>query len=200
VPPSRRNLAVVAPVACALVLLLPAAARAQRFAPAPPPPARVLFRLPERAESPAPPIAWRDPNAALVEARREHKIVLIVVDVTWSAWCTRMQRTTFQDPGVREDVARSFVPARLDAEEDGRRVFYDGRPLTHRAFADRFRVATYPTTVFLTPDGAPITRVPGFVGPARFRTLLRYVAEGHYRRTTWEEFAGPPPDTDEDQP
>jgi thioredoxin-related protein len=152
------------------------------------------------APAPPPPVAWRDPNAALNEARRDKKPVLIDIEVTWSGWCTRMQRTTYADPGVRGDIARSFVAARLDAEDDARRVFYDGRTLSHRVFADRFKVATYPTTVFLAPDGTPITRVPGYVAPARFRTLLRYVAEGRYRTTTWEEFAGPAPESDEDAP
>jgi thioredoxin-related protein len=154
---------------------------------------------PAQPPGPAPHIAWRDPNAALAEARRDHKVVLLNVEVAWSAWCTRMMRTTYNDPIVREDIARAFVPARLDAEENARRVFYDGRALSHRAFADRFRVATYPTTVFLESDGRPITRVPGYVAPARFRTLLRFVAEGQYKKMTWEEFAGPaPPDSDED--
>ncbi len=186
----------------ALVLALAAPARpdprpAPRFAP-PPPPERVE-RGP-RTDSPAPPVAWRDPGEALAEARRDKKIVLLEVEVTWSAWCMRMQRTTYADPRVREDIARNFVPARIDAEEDRRRVAYEGRMLSHRALADRFRVATYPTIVFLAPDGTPITRVPGYVAPERFRMLLRYVAEGHYKKTTWEEFAGPPPEPDEGQP
>jgi len=181
--PSRRT---VLAAFCAGVLL-----SASAHAPA---------RAGARAESPAPPVSWRDPGAALSEARRDKKIVLLEIDVTWSAWCTRMQRSTFADPGVREDIARSFVPTRIDAEDESRHVDYAGRTLTHRAFADRFRVSTYPTTVFLAADGTPITRVPGYVAPERFRTLLRYVAEGHYRKTTWDEFAGPPPPTDEDHP
>jgi thioredoxin-related protein len=188
-----RALVLATALAAALSVAAPAHAGGSGLAPAPP-----RFAQPPALErAPVPPIAWRDPGAALNEARRDKKLVLVDVEVTWSAWCTRMQRTTYADPGVREDIARSFVPARLDAEEDDRRVYYEGRPLSHRGFADRFRVSTYPTTVFLLPDGTPITRVPGYVAPARFRTLLRFVAEGHYRKTTWEEFAGPPPDADE---
>jgi len=166
------------------------AADPRRFA-VPPPETPTPARGP--ASGPSLAVHWRDPEEALVEARRDRKPILLDVEAGWSAWCTRMQRRTYGDPGVRADIARAFVATRVDAEEDRLRVRFEGRAMSHRAFADRFKVATYPTTVFLTPDGTPITRVPGYVGPARFRMLLRFVSEGRYRTQSWDEFAGPDP-------
>lgn len=190
----RFRVFVLAPALLALAVALapssrPAGADPRRFAA--PPPAQV-----SSADPPA--VRWREPAAALLEARHDKKPILLDVETGWSAWCTRMQRHTYADPGVRADIARAFVPARIDAEEDKRRVQYDGRDLSHRGLADRFKVSTYPTTVFLAPDGTPITRVPGYVAPARFRLLLRFVAEGHYRTQSWDEFAGPAPEPGED--
>ena len=179
-------------LACALLAFAPAPRSAfadpPRFA-APPPEIPRGGRGP--AVGPSLTVHWRDPDDALAEARRDKKPILLDVEVAWSAWCGRMQRRTYGDPGVRADIARAFVAMRVDAEEDRKLVRFEGRSLSHRAFADRFKVGTYPTTVFLTPEGTPITRVPGYVAPARFRMLLRFVAEGRYRTQSWEEFRGP---------
>jgi thioredoxin-related protein len=191
--PARLRLAVLVTV-LALAGVRAATADPRRFAPPPP----VVEPSRDAPLPAAPAVRWRDPDEALLEARRDKKPILLDVETGWSAWCTRMQRRTYADAGVRADIARAFVPSRIDAEEDRRRVQYGGREWSHRGFADRLKVSTYPTTVFLAPDGTPITRVPGYVAPARFRTLLRYVAEGHYRTQSWDEFAGPAAASDED--
>src|SRR5689334_9936155 len=91
-------------VACAATLAAGPAhpAPGSSLAPAPPRPVFPRFAAPPSTTAPVP-VAWREPNVALAEARKDRKIVLLDVEVTWSAWCARMQHSTYADPGVRED-------------------------------------------------------------------------------------------------
>ncbi len=136
----------------------------------------------------APKMPWRDLDEGLAEAKRDNKPILVDVYTDWCGWCKRMDRTTYTDAAVLAYVEKTFVPIKLDAEEEGRRASYDSRLVSWRQFADGFGVTGYPTTLFLQSDGRLITKVPGFVQPDRFLSVLRYVGDGHYKKEPWDVY------------
>jgi thioredoxin-related protein len=135
------------------------------------------------------PIRWHSLASGLEEAKRAGRPMLVDVVTDWCGWCRRMEKTTYAAASVRDYVERTFVAVKVDAEDDEARARYDGRVVTSREFADRFRVTGYPTTLFLSQDGKLITMVPGYVKPDRFLTVLRYIGDGHYRTQSFEAFA-----------
>ena len=175
-------------VSCAAGMPDVASALEEGYAPTP-----KVIQAPNSTLAPAPSgegrLRWNDLDRALAEAKKANKPVLVDVVTDWCGWCRRMDKTTYGDPGVRDYVARSFVPARINAEDDAKRASYQGESTTYREFADGFRINRYPTTLFLAPDGRLITQVPGYVKPETFLTVLRYVAEGAYRTQTWDDFS-----------
>ena len=181
--PSLRTILVVALLAALPALIGPSPARALDETPGPTP--RVI-----RGPAPAGDgrLTWNELDPALAEAKRANKPVLVDVYTDWCGWCKRMDKTTYGNPEVRDYVARAFVPARINAEDDRRHASYLGETASYRQFADGFRISSYPTTLFLAPDGRLITQLPGYVKPAAFLTVLRYVAEGHYRTQSWDAF------------
>lgn len=73
------------------------------------------------AGTPPPPssIEWRtDLNAALEEARRTDKRVLIDVSADWCPPCIAMKHDVWPDPTVERTVAQSYVPLLIDAHRD----------------------------------------------------------------------------------
>ena len=180
-------------IALAVLLLLAGIAPVVR-AEAPSPrvirgPAAREARPGERAE---PRLAWSELEPALAEARRANRLVLVDVYTDWCGWCKRMDKTTYGHPDVRDYVARSFVTARVNAEDDRKRATYLGESHTYRQFADGFRISGYPTTLFLEPDGTLITQLPGYVKPDTFLDVLHYIGEGHYRTQSWEAYSRDP--------
>ena len=119
------------------------------------------------AKEPAAPfLSWSD--AAFAQAKRERRILVVMVSTSWCHWCHVMKRETYGDPGVLALLKQSFLPIYVDA---------DARP----DLAERFRNYRWPATAFLTPDAQPILALRGYRSPRDFLSTLRTV-QGHVRR------------------
>jgi len=126
-------------------------------------------------------IVWRKWDAGLREANNSNRPVLVDVYTDWCGWCRRMERDVYARPDVREYLASKFVTVKLDAEDESD-VGYEGKSLSSRSLASRFRVTGYPTTVFLRANGEHLVNVPGYVEGDRFLSLLQYIGEGEFDR------------------
>ena len=49
----------------------------------------------------------------------------------------------------------------------------------YSTLASQFRITSYPTTIFLRADGEHMVNVPGYVEPAKYMQLVRYVGDGY---------------------
>ncbi len=140
----------------------------------------------------APGPRWQSWDSGLREAKQSGRPVLVDVYTEWCGWCKRMDRDVYSDPQVRDYLGKRYVTVKLDAEAR-EAASYEGKQLTSRTLASRFRVNSYPTTIFLRPDGQHLVKVPGYVPADRFLTLLRYIGDGHYERgVSFEEFSKRP--------
>jgi uncharacterized protein YyaL (SSP411 family) len=62
-------------------------------------------------------IQWRSWNmAALEEAKRENKPVLLSLSAVWCHWCHVMDETTYSNDAVIRFVNENFIPVRVDAD------------------------------------------------------------------------------------
>ena len=93
---------------------------------------------------------------AFARAAREGKPVLLSITAAWCRACHEMDRTTYADPAVAALIHDRFVPIRVDT---------DRRPDIN----ERYNLGGWPTTAFLTANGAlitggtfvPLERMPG---------------------------------------
>lgn len=91
-------------------------------------------------------IEWRtDLHAALHEARRSGKQVLIDISADWCPPCIAMKHDVWPHPGVERTVARSYVPVLIDADRDV-------------AVMDRYGIRGIPAIVIVDGSGAVIRR------------------------------------------
>ncbi len=98
-------------------------------------------------------VAWlTDLPAALAQAEREGKLVLI--EFTGSDWCTyciELKRTVLSTPAFAAFVAPSFVPVEIDVPI--RRDFDQELLKRNQDICQRLKVPGYPTLMVLTPQG-----------------------------------------------
>ena len=125
-------------------------------------------------------VAWLPwGGAAFARARDEGKPVLLSITAAWCESCREMDRTTYADPSIATIINRRFIPVRVDADQ---------RP----DVSERYTLGGWPTTAFLTPDGA-VLGGGTFVAAERMPLVLGQVERA---------FAGMPgqPDAARDMP
>ena len=110
--------------------------------------------------APAGTIAWRtDLDAALAEARRTGRPVLVDFSASWCPPCIAMQHDVWPDHAVERAVSSAYVPLLVDVDRNP-------------AVADRFQVDGIPTVLVLDAEGRVIRRA-GFLPKSG---MLRFIA------------------------
>ncbi|MBV9581857.1 MAG: thioredoxin domain-containing protein [Chloroflexi bacterium] len=87
---------------------------------------------------------------ALERARVEDKPILLSIGYSACHWCHVMERESFENPRIAEQMNASFVSIKVDREE---RPDLDG--IYMQAVQAMTGSGGWPMTVFLTPDGTP---------------------------------------------
>ncbi len=96
-----------------------------------------------------------DLEAARAEAGTRGTMVMIEFYADWCNWCRRLETDTFSVPEVQRELAR-FVSMKLNGEKGGAEL------------AASFGVDSYPTLIFLDPDGNEMDRILGYLPPDKF--------------------------------
>lgn len=126
----------------------------------------------------------------LETARAEGKQgVLLVFEAADCPYCRLMRATVLNREDVQAYYRRHFRVFTVDvlgalAVED-----FDGRKLREKELAAAYQVRGTPTFVFVDLSGRTTGRHTGALRQASdFLALGRYIAEGHYRGTSFEQY------------
>jgi uncharacterized protein YyaL (SSP411 family) len=138
------------------------------------------------------PVDWRPwgPEAFDV-AKSEDKPIFLSIGYSTCHWCHVMERESFEDEKIAEQLNRDFVPIKVDREE---------RPDVDDVYMTAVQTMTgaggWPMSLFLTPEGKPFyggTYYPpdDRYGRPGFSSVLAAVADSwETRRTELEASAG----------
>ncbi len=132
-------------------------------------------------------LKWTSFTKGVKEAAATNKKVLIDVYTDWCGWCKRMDKDTYSDESVRGYLNKKYVLVKLNAESNNKETI-DTTEVTDAQLASAFGVNGYPTTVFLSSDGRPITAAPGYMKPAEFLNVLKYIGDDYYKKMEFPEY------------
>lgn len=106
------------------------------------------------------PIRWRNDYAtAYQEAKSQNKLLLINIHTSWCMPCRQLQQTTLRDRKLAQAIMTHCVPLSLDGDENAELV-------------QRLGVRSYPTQLFVSPDGRIVGRIESFVDPAKYAQVM----------------------------
>lgn len=113
---------------------------------------------------------------AFARAKAEDKPILLAISAVWCHWCHVMDETSYSDDAVIAAINEKFVPVRVDN---------DRRPDINA----RYNQGGWPTTAFLTPDGALLAGAT-YLPADQMRSALGQISEFYRKnRGTIEERA-----------
>lgn len=106
-----------------------------------------------------------DLEEAFAEAGKRRTLVMVDFMTDWCSWCKRLDKDTFSDASVVEELGE-LVALRLDAEKEG----VDA--------AERYGVRSYPTIIFLDAAGHEVDRILGYLPPDAFLAEVQRIRAG----------------------
>ena len=130
---------------------------------------------------------WQRLDKALALAKDSGKHIIINFYTDWCPNCRRMNERTYRDDEVLKQLQQAFIPVKLNAESNNPLII-EGQTVSEAQVAMMFRVNSYPTTWFLSPEGRPLIPVRGYYGPKLFAPMLRFVEGGWYEKMDFDMY------------
>jgi thioredoxin-related protein len=141
----------------------------------------------EGATSKAHDIRWYSMREAQLKATTSGKKVLVHIYAQWCVWCKKMDKETYSEVPVRQEISKYYFPVRINGESDAEMVF-NGQIMTMKEFTKSLGITAYPTTLFIDQEGSIITQQGGFIKPNIFVKLLAYVGSDAYELQEFDQF------------
>ncbi len=108
-------------------------------------------------------IRWSDWSVSAFErAQQEDKPILLAISAVWCHWCHVMDETSYSQPAIIDLINERYVPVRVDNDQ---------RPDINA----RYNQGGWPTTAFLSPDGALLAGAT-YLPPEQMQAALDRVA------------------------
>lgn len=145
----------------------------------------------------SPKINWLSMEELEAAQAKEPRKVFIDLYTDWCSWCHKMDKATFQHPGIVKYVNANFYAVKFNAESKDT-IHYRGKdyvfvPQGRRGYHQLAAILangqlSYPTIVYLNEDLEVIQPVPGYMDPRSFEQVITYLAGNHYLEQPFEQY------------
>ena len=130
-----------------------------------------------------------DLNDDLEEARSVGKQGLMVFFTTQGcSYCNVFINRSLGDPEIASIVKRNFDVVGLEIFDDTEMADPRGNQMPIKKFAEKVGANFAPTLVFYNGDGEVTVRAVGYQSPERFKIILDYLTNGHYRTGSLNDY------------
>lgn len=130
---------------------------------------------------------WYDYKRALFIASEQNKPLLISFCRDDNKFCNKMSSTTYNDTQIKDYIKNYFVPVKIDPLSEDR--IEANKDLMEKDLIKQYEVEGYPTIAFLDSKGKVISgAIKGYVEPAKFINILKYIATESYKKTSLKNF------------
>ncbi len=135
-----------------------------------------------------PQIEWPSFDSAIAAASKSGKIVLIDIFSPTCGWCRKLQTTVYTQSDIQTYMRESFELGRLDITVSDDTISYKGYSLSSAQLGAGFGATGTPTTIFLSPEGEYITRLPGFHEHDELFDVMKFIGTESFREMSFIEY------------
>ncbi len=142
-------------------------------------------------------INWLTWEEAQAKNKEKPKKLFVDVYTQWCGWCKKMDKTTYEEPGVVNYINKNYYPIKFDAETKddisfNNKVYkyvHSGASGYHELASEiLFGKFSYPTLVFMDENLNVIQPIPGYQDPGALNKIMKYFAEDYYKTTPWKKY------------
>lgn len=138
---------------------------------------------------------WLTLNEAIALHKKKPKKILIDVYTDWCGWCKKMDKYTYTDSIIIDQLNKDYYLVKFNAEGKDSIQFRDHTFHFNQQYKSHdFAISllqgkmSYPSTAFLDEELNLLTVVPGYLTPDQLSPILDYFGSNYYKTTSWEEF------------
>lgn len=120
-------------------------------------------------------IKWYGFHEGMALGRKENKKVYIHFWASWCSYCKKMETDTFSNTSVIAYLNRNFISIKVDADRE-------------KDISSEFRVSGLPDNWFLDENGQKISNRSGYMAPALFLSILKFIRTDSYKQKSFRTF------------
>ena len=142
--------------------------------------------------------SFLDLKEDLQEAADSGKRMVVLWEQKGCPYCKELHQVNFADPAIRKYIQENFIVLQMDIWGARPVTDFDGQELSEKQLARRYGVRYTPTIQFLpatvaategkTGKALEVARMPGYLKPAPFLIMFRYVQEKAYVKTPFRRY------------
>lgn len=141
-------------------------------------------------------IKWLSLEDLEVAMRKQPKKVFMDIYTDWCGWCKVMDKKTFSNKEVIKYMNTHFYAVKFNAErKDSVRFLGRWYGFKTEGRANELAIQllkgqmSYPTSVILEENFQNPQPIPGYLDVPTIEKVLKYLAENHYKNTSFEEYS-----------
>ncbi len=134
----------------------------------------------------------------LEEAAAQGKNFAVLWEQRGCPYCRELHAVNFADPEAADFIKANFVILQLDIHGPRKVTDFDGKVMSEKELAQRWRINFTPTMCFFSKDPASVegkgggeaevARMPGYFKPFHFMTMFAFVQGEHYKTKRFQEY------------
>jgi len=105
----------------------------------------------------------RDYKVAVAQAKKENKMVMLVMVADYCPWCRKFERKTLKSAKIAITIKENFIPVIMD------------RNLDKKNYPEEFHTPRIPNVFFINPDEADnyVHDSIGYVGKSEYSASMK---------------------------
>jgi len=126
-------------------------------------------------------VKWHNFMDGVKLAKKQKKYILIDFYADWCHYCKIMDRETFSDISIVNELRNNFICIRLYMDKPGNgKILFQKHTFTAQDFSGVLGITGLPTLVFMDSKKNLITKIPGFIKKEALMPMLKYIRDGCY--------------------